>query len=144
MVLGHLGGHLGKNIKVNPYFTIFVVAVQLPSHVQLFVTPWTAGSQVPLSFTISGSLLKLISIESVMPSNHLILCLPFSSCPQYFPASRSFPICQLFASGGQSIGASASASVFPMNIQSWFLLGLTGLISFLSKELLRVFSSTTV
>ena len=144
MVLGHLGGHLGKNIKVNPYFTIFVVAVQLLSHVQLFVTPWTAGSQVPLSFTISGSLLKLISIESVMPSNHLILCLPFSSCPQYFPASRSFPICQLFASGGQSIGASASASVFPMNIQSWFLLGLTGLISFLSKELLRVVSSTTV
>ena len=90
MVLGHLGGHLGKNIKVNPYFTIFVVAVQLLSHVQLFVTPWTAGSQVPLSFTISGSLLKLISIESVMPSNHLILCRPLLLLPSIFPSITVF------------------------------------------------------
>ena len=90
MMLGHLGGHLGKNIKVNPYFTIFVVAVQLLSHVQLFVTPWTAGSQVPLSFTISGSLLKLISIESVMPSNHLILCRPLLLLPSIFPSITVF------------------------------------------------------
>ena len=69
---------------------------------------------------------------------------PFSSCPQSFPAWRSFPVSQLFASGGQSIGASASAWVLPMNIQGWFPLGLTGLISFLSKGLSRVFSSTTV
>ena len=89
-MLGHLGGHLGKNIKVNPYFTIFVVAVQLLSHVQLFVTPWTAGSQVPLSFTISGSLLKLISIESVMPSNHLILCRPLLLLPSIFPSITVF------------------------------------------------------
>ena len=68
----------------------------------------------------------------------------FSSCPQSFPASRSFPVSQLFASGGQSIGASASASVLPMNIQGWFPLGLTGLITFLSKRLSRVLSSTTV
>ena len=67
---------------------------------------------------------------------------PFSSCPQFFPASGSFPVSWLFASGGQSIGASASASVLPGNIQGWFLLGLTGLISFLSKGLLKVFSST--
>ena len=67
---------------------------------------------------------------------------PFSSCPQSFPASGSFPMSQLFASGGWSI--EASASILPMNIQGWFPLGLTGLISFLSKGLSRVFSSTTV
>ena len=68
----------------------------------------------------------------------------FFSCPQSFPASGSFPMSRLFISGGQSIGASASASVFPMNIQSWFLLGLIGLISLLSKGFSRVFSSTTI
>ena len=69
---------------------------------------------------------------------------PFSSCPQSFPASWSFPISQLFASGGQSIGASALASVLPMNIQGCFPLGLTGLISLQSKGLSRVFSSTMI
>ena len=69
---------------------------------------------------------------------------PFFSCPQSFPASRSFLMSWLFASGGQSIGASASASVLPMNIQGWFPLGLTGLISLLSKEVSRVSSSTTI
>ena len=69
---------------------------------------------------------------------------PFSSCLQSFPASGSFPISQFFTSDGQSIGASASASVLPMNIQDWFPLGWTGLISLQSKELSRVFSSTTV
>ena len=64
--------------------------------------------------------------------------IPFSSCPQSFPASGSFPTSQLFASGGQSTGASASVSVLPMNIQDWFPLGLTGLISLLSKGLSRV------
>ena len=100
-MLGHLGGHLGKNIKVNPYFTIFVVAVQLLSHVQLFVTPWTAGSQVPLSFTISGSLLKLISIESVMPSSHLILCRPLLLLPSIFPSIRVFSNQSALASGAK-------------------------------------------
>ena len=70
--------------------------------------------------------------------------IPFSSCPQSFPASRSFPMSQLFAWGGQSIGISASASVLPMNIQGWFPLALTGLISLQSKQLSRVFSNTTV
>ena len=70
--------------------------------------------------------------------------IPFSSCPQTFPASGSFQTSQLFASGGQSIGASGSASVLPVNIQGWFPLGLTGLISLLSKGLSRVFSNTTV
>ena len=69
---------------------------------------------------------------------------PFSSCLWSFPASGSFPRSQLFTSGGQSIGVSASALVLPMNIQGWFPLGLTGLISLLSKGLSRVFSSTTV
>ena len=77
------------------------------------------------------------------PSNHLTSVVPFS-CLQYFPASGSFPMSQLFTSGGQSIGATASASVFPMNIQCWFPLGLTGLISLLPKGLSRVFSKTTV
>ena len=69
---------------------------------------------------------------------------PFSFCPQSFPTSGSFPVSQLFASDGQRIGASASASVLPMKIQGWYSLGLTGLISLLSKGLSRVFSSTTV
>ena len=69
---------------------------------------------------------------------------PFSSCPQSFPASGSLPMSQLFASGDQTIGASALASVLPMIIQGWFPLGLTGLISILPKGLSRVFSSTTV
>ena len=86
---------------------------------QLFVTPWTAACQASLSITNSRSLLKL-SIESVMPSNHLTLCHPFSSCLQSFTASGSFPISRFFALGGLIIGVSASASFFPMNIQDIF------------------------
>ena len=70
--------------------------------------------------------------------------IPFSSCLQSFPASGSFPMTQLLTSGGQSTGVSASASVFPMNIQDWFPLGWTGWISLQSKGLSRVFSNTTV
>ena len=98
------------------------------SHVWLFATPWTAACQASLSFTISQSLLELMSIESMMPSNHLILCCPFSSCLQFFPVSGSFLMIQLFASGDQSIEASASALVLPVNIQDWFPWGFTGLI----------------
>ena len=94
-----------------------IVAVQLLSCAQLFVTPGTRTHQAFLSFTISQSLLKFMSIESMMPSNRLILRCPFSFCPQSFPASGSFLLSQLFTSGGQSVGASASASVLPMNIQ---------------------------
>ena len=98
-------------------------------------TLWTAAHQC-LSCTISQSLLKFMSIESVMPSNHLILCHPhFSSCPQPFPPSGSFPMRWLFPSGGQSTGASASASALSINIQDLFPLGWTGLISLLSKGL---------
>ena len=105
--------------------------------------PRTAACQTSLSITNSQSLLKLMSIELMMPSNHLILCPPLSSCLQSFPASGSFLMSQ-FTSCGQSIGASASASVFPMNIQGWFFTGLTDLISLLSMGLSRVFSITTV
>ena len=108
------------------------------------VTPLTAARQVSLSLIISRSWPKFMSIVSVMPSNHLILCHPLSFCLLSFPASRSFPMSQFFTSGGQSIGASASASVPPMSIQGWFPLRLAGLISLLSKGLSRVFSNTTV
>jgi len=88
--------------------------------------------------------LKLLFMESVMSSNHLILCCPLSFCLQSLPASGSFPMSPLFASGGQSIGASASVSLLPMNIQGWFPLALTGLLSLQSKGLSRVFSSTSL
>ena len=117
------------------------VVVQLLSGVWLFVTPWTAACQASLSFTISQSLLKLMSIESVMPSNHLVICWPLLPPPSIFPTSGSFPMNQLFTSGGQRIGA--SASVLPVNIQDWFPLGLAGWISLQSKGLSRVFSNTS-
>ena len=119
-------------------------SVQSLSHVWLFVTPWIAAHQVFLSRTNWQNLLKLTSIESVMPSNHLILCCPLSSSPQSFPASGSFQMSQLFASCGQSIGVSASTSVLPKNTQDWSPLGWTDCISFQSKGLSRVFSNTTV
>ena len=121
-----------------------LVVVQPLSHVRLFETPWTAGHQASLSLIISLSLLKLMSIESVMPSNHLILCRPFLLMPSILPSIRSFSVSWLFVSGGQSIRASASASVLPMNIQGWSPLGWTGWVSLLSKGLSRVFSNTTV
>ena len=111
------------------------------SHVQLFASSWTATLQASLSSTMCWSLLKLMSTESVMPSNRLVLCHPFSSCLQSFPASRSFLMSWLFASGGQSI--EASASVLLINIQGWFPLELTGWISLQSKGLSKVFCNTT-
>ena len=110
----------------------------------LFMIPRTAAHQAPLSSTVSWSLLKFTSTESVMHLNISSSATLFSNCLQSFPASGSFPMSQIFPSAGQSIGASASASVFPMNIQDWFPLGWTGLISLLSKGLIRVFSNTTV
>ena len=86
-------------------YVCMYVAVQLLSHVRLFVSPCTAACQAFLSFTISWGLLKLMSIESVVPSNRLVPIVPFSSCLQSFVASGSFPVRQLFASDGHSIGA---------------------------------------
>ena len=119
-------------------------SVQSLSHVRLFATPWTTARQASLSITNSWSPPKPVSIESVMPSNHLILCRPLLLPPSTFPSIRVFPMNQLFASGGQSIGVSASKSVLPMNTQDWSPLGWTGWISLQSKGLSRVFSNTTV
>ena len=174
-----------------------VVVVQLLSHVWLFATPWTATCQTSLSFTISRSFLKFMSIALVISSSYLILwrpllllhsillnirdfsnesvlCIrwpkywsfsfsispsnkysrlislktdwfdPFSNCLQSCLASGSFPMSQFFTSGGQSNGASVSASVLPMNIQDWFSFRIDSFYLLLSKGLLRVFSSTTV
>ena len=103
--------------------------IQFSSVAQSFPTlcdPMNHSMKASLSITNSQSLLKPMSTESVMPSNYLILCIPFSSCPQSFPASGSFPVNQLFTSCGQRIEVSASTSVLPMNTQDWFPLGWTG------------------
>ena len=121
-----------------------LVVVQSLSCVRLFTTPWTAARQASPSFIISQSLLK--SCLSSQWSHPIIssFVVPFSSCLQSFPASESFLMNQLFASGGQSTEASSSATVLPMNIWDWLPLGLTGLTSLQSKGLSRVFSNTTV
>ena len=94
------------------------------------LSPWVFSNPCPLSQWCHPTISSSVTY--------------FSSCPQSFPASESFPISWLFASGDQSIRASASASVLPMHIQGWFPSGLTGLISLLSKGLSRVFSNTIV
>ena len=106
--------------------------------------PMDCSTPGSLSIINSRSLLKLMSIESVMPSNLLILCHPLLLLPSIFPIIRVFSNETVLLSGGQSIGVSASASVLPMNIQNWFPLGWTDWISLQSKGLSRVFSGTTV
>ena len=113
------------------------VVVQSFSHVRFFVTPWTAAHQASLSFTISQSVRQLMSIELVMPSNHLVLCCPLPLLPSIFLSIRDFLMSRLFASGGQTTGASASVSVLLMNIQDWFPLGLASLISLLPVQFSR-------
>ena len=112
--------------------------------VQLFGTPRTATHQASLSFTISWSLSNSCPLSQWCHSTISSSVVPLSSCLQSSPASGSFLMSQLFTWGSLSIGASASASVLPVNIQDWFPLGVTGLISLLSKGLSRVFSNTTV
>ena len=122
-----------------------------PSSVQ-FRWSVVSSSCNPMDYSMPGFLVHyqllecahFMSIRSVMPSNHLIRGVPFSFCLQSFPAVVSSLMSRLFASGGQSIGASASASVLPMNIVGWFPLGLTGLIFLQSKGLWWVISNTTV
>ena len=119
-------------------------SVQWLSRVWLFATPWTTARQASLSITNSRSPPKHKSIESVMPSNHLILCGSLLLLPSVFPSIRVFSMSQLFTSGAQSIGVSASTSVLPMNTQDWSPLGWTDWISLQSKGLSWVFSNTTV
>ena len=121
-----------------------VSSVQSLSRVWLFTTPWTTACQASLSITNFQSLLKLMSIESVMPSNHLILCRPLLLLHSIFPSIRVFSNESVLCIRRQSTGVSASASVLPMNTQDWFPLGWTGWISLQSKELSRVFSNITV
>ena len=122
---------------------IRVVVVQLLSCVWLFVTPWTACSTLGFSCpSLSPRVCSSsVSVELMMPSNHLILCCPLLFLPSFL-ASGSFPVSWLFTSGGQSIGA--SESVLPVNIQGRSPWELTGLISLQSMGLWRVFSNTTV
>ena len=119
-------------------------SVQQLSRVRLFATPRTAARQASLSITNSQSSLKLMSIELMMPSNHLILCRPLLLLP-LSPSQHQglFPMSQLFAWGGQSIGVSALASVLPKNTRDWSL-EWTGWISLQSKGPSIVFSNTTV
>ena len=108
---------------------------------QLFATPRTAAYQAPLSITSSQSLPKLMSTESVMPSNHLILCCPLLLLPSIFPSMRVF---SNESALHISTRVSGSTSVLPMNTQDWPPLEWTGWISLKSKGLSRVFSNTTV
>ena len=134
---------LHSNPCLQLYFFQDVVVYSL-SPVRLFANPWTIAYLAPLSFTISWSLLRIMSTVSMMHPIISSSVIALSSCPQYFPASEAFPMSQFFASEGQRTGASASASVLPMNIQGSFPLRLTGLIFSQSMGLLRIFSSIIV
>ena len=117
-------------------------SVQSLSRVRLFVTPWIAARQASLSITNSRSSLRLVSIESVMPSNHLIFWHPLILPPSIFPSIRVFSNESVLHIRWPKYGVSASASVPPMNIQDWFPLEQIGWISLQSKGLSRVFSNT--
>ena len=122
---------------------MYISSVQSLSHVRLFMTPWTALYKASQSITNSWGLLKFMSVESLMTVQQFHpQSIPFSRL-QFFPASQSFPISQFFASGGQSVGVSASASVLPINFQEWFPLASTDWISLQSKGLWRVFSNSS-
>ena len=126
------------------YFSFPKVVVQLLSCVRLFKTPWTAAHQTSLSLPISQSLLKLMSVESMMSSKHLILCCPHRLLPSIFPLIRVFSNESVLRIRRLKYWSFNLTSVLPMNVQGWFPLGLTGLKSFLSKGPSRVFSNATV
>ena len=130
------GGKISKNSSVQ-----FSSLTQLCPNL---CDPWNTAHQVSLSITNSGSLLKIMSIETVCHPGISCSVIPFSSCPQSLPVSGSFPMRQLLAWGGQSTGVSSSTSVLPMNTQDWSPLGWTGWNFLQSKGLSRVFSNTTV
>ena len=119
-------------------------SVQPLSRVQHFATSWTTAPRLPCPSPTPGAYSNSCPLSQGCHPTISSSVIPFSSCLQSFPASGSFPVSQFFVSGGQSTGASASASVLPMNIQDWSPLGLKDLISLHSKGLSRVFSSTTI
>ena len=123
-LLQHLLNHSSKAtiLQHSAFFIVqlshpSVTSVQSLSRVRLFVTPWSAARQAPLSFTVSLSLLKLMSIEPMMPSNHLILCRPLLLLPSIFPSIRVFSNESVLYIRGPKYWSSVSASVLPMNIQ---------------------------
>ena len=120
------------------------LVVRSLSCVQLFGTPGIQHTRLPCSSLSSGVCSNSCPLHRWCHPTISYCVVPFSSCPQSFSASRIFPVSWLFTSGGQSIRASASTSVLPMNIHGWYPLGLTGLISLQSKGLSTVFSNTTV
>ena len=123
---------------------VLIGSDQSLSRVQFFATLWTAAHQASLSITKSRTCSDSCPLSQWCHPTISSSVVSFSSRLQSFPASGSFPMNQFFASGGQSFGVSASASVLPVNIRGWFPLGLTSLISLQSKGLSRVFSNTTV
>ena len=133
-----------KNLQRIKTQALAVVMVQLLSHVQLFVTPWTAACQAFLSFSVSGSLHTLMSIELVMPSNHLFVCCALFHLSSVFPSIRVFSNELVLCIRWPKYWGFSFSVNLPMNIQGWFPLGLTDLTSLLSKGFSRVFSSTTV
>ena len=131
--------HVGYHMSLSMFSS-----VQSLSCVRLSETPWIAAHQASLSISNSQSLLRLMSIESVMPSNYLILCRSLLLLPSIFLSIRVFSNESVLCIRWPKYRSSASASVLPMNIQDWFPLGWTGWISMQSKGLSRVFSNTTV
>ena len=123
---------------------LFFTVVQSTSHVRLFATPWTRARQASLSLTISWSLSKFMSIKLVMPSNHLILCHLLLLLPSIFPSIRVFSNESVLGTRWPKYWSFSFSISLSKHIQSWFPLGLTGLISLLSKGLSRVFSITTL
>ena len=124
---------------LSPWQLLQFSSVQLLSHVRLFETPWTAAHQASLSITNSRSPPNLCPLSWRCHPTISSSVVPFSSCPKSLPASESFPMSQLFAWGGQSIGVSALASLLPMNTQGWSPLEWTGWISLQSKGLSNFF-----
>ena len=126
------------------YGSVQFSSVQSLSNVRLFVTHGLQHTRPPCPSPTPGVYTNSCPLSGWYHPTISPSVVPFSSCPQSFPASGSLQMCQFSTLGGQSIGVSASASVLLVTIQDWFLLGLTGWISLQSKELSRVFSNTTV
>ena len=137
-----LGASVDLQTVIDPWRVMKFSSVHLLSHVWLFVTSWTAACQAFLSTTNSWSPPKPMSIESVMPSNHLILCCPLLLLPSIFPSIKVFSNESALCIRWPSIGVSASTSVLPVNTQDWSSLGWTSWISLQFKELSRVFNTT--
>ena len=133
-----------RQIMFDSTYMRYLSSVQSLSRIRLFAIPWIAARQASLSIINSWSTLRLMSIESVMPFSHLIICHPLLLLPPIPPSVRVFPMSQVFAWGGQSTGVSALLTFLPKKSQGWSPSEWTGWTSLQSKGLSRVFSNTTV